>query len=299
MGFGLGDLLDPFDLVDTGGSFAPSNLLGFGDNFDDGLDEAARAQNASIDKQIDFLRESSLRAEERFQPFVDFGLGGIDSLQSMLSPEGQMDFLNNNPLFNAAIDNLQRQTVARNAAAGRSGGGVVDELFKNFLSTGDSFINSQFNRLLTPVNIGQASAAGQAANIQNTGTNVANAFGNQGDINAALSIQRQNMQNQQQQGLFNMIGGGILGSGIAGGAGLAGGGMMGAGLGALLFSDERLKDIEDYIGEDEDGNPIYKWKYKGDDVTHFGPMAQDVLETKPEAVHLHESGHLLLDMRAV
>ena len=51
-----------------------------------------------------------------------------------------------------------------------------------------------------------------------------------------------------------------------------------------IFSDERLKDGKQVIGETFDGQPIYKYRYKGDHHTQIGLMAQDVERHHPEAV---------------
>ena len=53
-----------------------------------------------------------------------------------------------------------------------------------------------------------------------------------------------------------------------------------------FFSDKRLKDDVKEIGETHDGQPIYSYKYKGDDRTQIGLMAQDVEKKHPEAVGL-------------
>ena len=53
-----------------------------------------------------------------------------------------------------------------------------------------------------------------------------------------------------------------------------------------FFSDERLKHDAEVIGKTFDGQPIYKYKYKGDDRTQIGLMAQDVEHKHPEAVGL-------------
>ena len=53
-----------------------------------------------------------------------------------------------------------------------------------------------------------------------------------------------------------------------------------------FFSDKRLKDDVREIGETHDGQPIYSYKYKGDDRTQIGLMAQDVEKRHPEAVGL-------------
>lgn len=53
-----------------------------------------------------------------------------------------------------------------------------------------------------------------------------------------------------------------------------------------FFSDKRLKEDVKEIGETHDGQPIYSYKYKGDDRTQIGLMAQDVEKRHPEAVGL-------------
>lgn len=53
----------------------------------------------------------------------------------------------------------------------------------------------------------------------------------------------------------------------------------------LVLSDRRLKHEISVIGATFDGLPIYRFKYQGDDKWHIGLMAQDLEETKPEAVH--------------
>lgn len=54
--------------------------------------------------------------------------------------------------------------------------------------------------------------------------------------------------------------------------------------GAGMFSDERVKENIHPIGETYDGQPIYKYNYKGEPTTQIGLMAQDVEQHTPEAV---------------
>lgn len=51
-----------------------------------------------------------------------------------------------------------------------------------------------------------------------------------------------------------------------------------------MFSDERVKENIHPIGETYDGQPIYKYNYKGEPTTQIGLMAQDVEQHTPEAV---------------
>lgn len=55
---------------------------------------------------------------------------------------------------------------------------------------------------------------------------------------------------------------------------------------APFFSDRRLKHDVERVGHLDDGQPIYRFKYNGDDRTQLGLMAQDVEKHHPEAVGL-------------
>jgi hypothetical protein len=109
---------------------------------------------------------------------------------------------------------------------------------------------------------------------------------------AAMSQYNQDAANQSAgMGNFLKFGGSLLAAPMTGGGSLIG----------SMFSDERLKEHIEPIGELHDGQeplPIYEWSYKGDPERHIGPMAQDVAETNPELVHRHPSGYLMLDANA-
>ena len=53
-----------------------------------------------------------------------------------------------------------------------------------------------------------------------------------------------------------------------------------------FFSDERLKHDIKKIGKTNDGQPIYSFKYNGDDRTQIGLLAQEVEKKHPDAVGL-------------
>jgi hypothetical protein len=61
-----------------------------------------------------------------------------------------------------------------------------------------------------------------------------------------------------------------------------GGTAAGAG---LLFSDENVKEDIEKVGQLDDGQNVYTYRYKGDDTPQLGLLAQEVLEHVPEAVH--------------
>lgn len=57
-----------------------------------------------------------------------------------------------------------------------------------------------------------------------------------------------------------------------------------AGTAAMMFSDRRLKTDIEKVGKTNAGLPIYTYKYKGDNKTQMGVMAQDVEKKNPKAV---------------
>lgn len=76
------------------------------------------------------------------------------------------------------------------------------------------------------------------------------------------------------------------------------GGLFGLGsalVGALPFSDRRLKHDIKRIGTTDGGTPIYTFKYKGSEVVHMGVMAQDV----PDAQIKDTTGYLRVDYARV
>ena len=53
---------------------------------------------------------------------------------------------------------------------------------------------------------------------------------------------------------------------------------------AMSYSDERVKKDIKKVGKTDKGLPIYTYKYKGDERTHMGVMAQELEKAKPDAV---------------
>ena len=91
---------------------------------------------------------------------------------------------------------------------------------------------------------------------------------------------QQNYQNQLQQYGNTMSGLFGVGSALAGG---------------WARSDRRLKRDIERIGKLDDGTPIYRFRYTDDPRVFMGLMAQDVMETRPEAVGFTPDGFMMVD----
>jgi len=208
---------------------------------------AAQTQRQGETRGINTLRRSRASAQQNIQraagtaredldPFTQFGTGQIGSLEDILTSEGQLDFLENNPIFQAALRNANLGTDASSASQGRfRAGGTAQELFQNFLSTSFPILQSQTQNLFNAVNLGRGTAGQQSsqelqagtnraniiqqagANIANVRTgaaaNISNLQSGLGDVQAAGDINRAN--------IFGNTVGQVAGfaGGIAGGAG--------------------------------------------------------------------------------
>jgi hypothetical protein len=73
--------------------------------------------------------------------------------------------------------------------------------------------------------------------------------------------------------------GGTIGGNAASGIGSAAMSML-----PMMFSDERLKENIEPVGELYDGTNVYRYNYKGNIVPRIGVMAQEVEQSRPEAV---------------
>lgn len=76
-----------------------------------------------------------------------------------------------------------------------------------------------------------------------------------------------------------------------------GGASTAAGLAGSFMSDERTKENIEEVGELNDGQPVFRFNYKGGDTPMIGLMAQEVEKVRPEAVREHE-GIKFVDYKA-
>lgn len=73
------------------------------------------------------------------------------------------------------------------------------------------------------------------------------------------------------------------------------GGLFSAGASLLPLSDRRAKTDITRIGQTDSGVPVYRFRYKHGGPAQIGYMAQDLLETHPEAVVMGPDGFYRVD----
>ncbi len=242
-----------------------------------GTDAASRAKDASKKaeaEQLDALGRSiaeTRRATEEGQgflaPFGGVGLQGVEQANFLTDPKAQFDFLQNNPLFQMGLDNANRQTQQSAASRGRlSSGDTLQALNQNALLTASPLIQSQKQSIGDLLNFGGGIATNQANTAIGQGSQISNAFENQGNITSAgiqnrNQIQADTTANQQQ------LAGQIF----------------------SMFSDPALKTNIKPTGS-KNGFNTYSWDWNelankvGLSGSGVGVMADEVKAIKPEAV---------------
>jgi hypothetical protein len=228
---------------------------------------AEAAQQDALGRSIAETRRATEEGQGFLAPFGGVGLQGVEQANFLTDPKAQFDFLQNNPLFQMGLDNANRQTQQSAASRGRlSSGDTLQELNQNALLTASPLIQSQKQSIGDLLNFGGGIATNQANTAIGEGSQISNAFENQGNITSAgiqsrNKIQADTTANQQQ------LAGQIF----------------------SMFSDPALKTNIKSTGS-KNGFNTYSWDWNelankvGLSGSGVGVMADEVKAIKPEAV---------------
>ena len=199
--------------------------------FTGGEDASARNRAADI-QQKEAVRQGNnvslagARAEGFLQPFQGVGQQGIDLAGFLGNPNQQFDFLQNNPLFQLGLNNLNQQTNKSAASRGRlTAGDTLMQLNNNAMLAGQPLIDRQRQDILSLLNIGQNTALQQAGVEGNAANNIADLLTSGGAVQAAGTIGAQNANQSDLGNIFD------IGSQLAGNQGVQDfiGGLFGGG----------------------------------------------------------------------
>lgn len=180
------------------------------------------ATNASIAANQSALAQQTALS----QPYRDLGTSNIQTYQNLLTGGGQgaagaEATLQSMPGYQATLNTGVEAAKRSSAASGMNlSGNQVAGVEAYGAQLADSTYQQQLNNLLQPIQLGQAAAAGQAANVGTSASNISGALINQGnnmaniDANTIAGITKagSNATNQYLtyntlQGLNNPAGG--------------------------------------------------------------------------------------------
>lgn len=221
--------------------------------------------------------------------------GGVGQLQNLLGLNGAsgsnsaMQTLQGTPGYQFALGQGNNAVNAAAAANGTLNSGNQALALQHFGSgLADQTYQSAVSNLMPFLSSSNSSAAGIGGLYSGLGTQLNANSGTLANLNNNAQLGIANAQassalaNQSMD--MSLLGGGLnLFSSLGGFGGL--GGMFGGGSGgSSLFSDERLKEDIEPVGELYDGTNVYRYRYKGDGTPRIGVMAQEIEEKYPDAV---------------
>lgn len=196
----------------------------------DAADAAAFASQQAAGAQVGLGREAIVAGEEaaaRGQEFLaPFGIVGeqaLDQAGFLTDPQAQFDFLQNNPLFDLALQNANQQTQFGAASRGRlSAGDTLQQLSNNVLLSAQPLVNQQSQNIAGLLDFGRGLATtqanveiGQGSNVANLLTQIGNAqaAGIVGSANALqVGAQAPQQATQQLLSLAGVVGGAAIGN---------------------------------------------------------------------------------------
>lgn len=244
--------------------------------------DQARAAEKTAETQAAagaLAREDVLAARDTaqgfFEPFAGAAQRGVEESQFLADPQAQFDFLQDNPLFNLALENANQRTL-QSASANRrlSFGDTLQQLSNNVLLQSAPLIDRQREDVTNLLQFG-GNIAGNQANIE-TGQ-AAQAADLTTDIGAATAAGQVGSANARAAGAQNLLSTALTGAG----AFLTGG---------VFPSDERLKTNKKLLGNWV-GFSWWSWDWNelagelfGLYGSDSGVMAQEVIKTRPDAV---------------
>lgn len=149
-------------------------------------------------------QQAGQQASALLDPFAAIGQQGLSQAQFLTDPQQQFNFLQNNPLFQLGLENLNEQTMNVAAARGRlSAGDTLQQLQNNALLAAQPLISDQKQSIGNLLNYGLTTAGNQGNLL--TGQAAAGAGGIVGAANA------------RTQGVNNLLNlGGLLAGGFGG-----------------------------------------------------------------------------------
>ena len=227
------------------------------------------------------------------------GLGGAAGNQSALAalqttPGYQFTLGQGNNAINAAgAANGTLNSGNQLTALSNYDTGLAQNTYQNYVSQLQPYMGLASNTASNIGNIYSNEGAQQAGVTQNETNAIMQALAGMGNAQASASLANQARDTSLLTGGLGFLG--SLGSAPFSTSPVGPNGpvqptttsllgSLGSGI-ASIFSDERLKEDIEPVGELYDGQQIYRYHYRADPLTmHIGVMAQEVAEHNPDAV---------------
>ena len=262
-----------FDIFSTSDQTAAANAQ------IQGLNQGNAQATGNINQGIGALNTNYTAALQPFLQNYSAANAGQQQLGNVLGLNGQagsdaaLTALRNTPGYKFQQGTLD-DTV--NAAAAANGTLASGNQLLALNKVNQGLADSTYGQYVSQLQPYLGAAGGAASGIAGVNTGLGNATAGQYDTLAGLNY-------QTQTGIGNANANADL-AGLTQSKNILGAGMDVAKLAASIFSDERLKEHIEPVGELFDGSNVYRYNYIGDPTPRIGLMAQEVEKVRPDAV---------------
>lgn len=273
-----------------------------------GLNAGYGAASSAINQGIGALNTNYTAALQPYMTNYNTASTGTTALGNALGLNGQagsdaaLAALRSTPGYKFQQQTLDDTVNAQAAASGMNASGnqllalnkvnqgLADSTYGNYVASLQPYLGASNAAAsgIAGVNTGLGNAtAGQYNMLGQAGWNQATGIGN---ANANADLARYNASGNIWNAIGSLGGMGTSGGGTVGGNAASG---LGSGIMSALsmFSDERLKEDIEPVGELFDGQKVYKYRYVGSPVFQIGLMAQDVEKTDHAAAVTEIGGY--------
>jgi len=165
--------------------------------------EGAAIQAQAGREALVSTEEARERAQTFFEPFAGAAERGVEASQFLADPQAQFDFLQDNPLFQLALENANQRTL-QGASANRrlSFGDTLQELSNNVLLSAAPLIDRQRQDVSTLLQFGGDVATSQANIETGQQANISDLITDIGAVTAAGEVSAGNIASRADQNLL-------------------------------------------------------------------------------------------------
>ena len=103
---------------------------------------AAKKQTQAADRATQAQEAAMQQMRDDLQPWRDLGQSKIAPLNNLLTGQGQLDYINNNPFFKSMMNQSKNALFANQAARGKLGSGATDSALQDqFMGAGNALVS--------------------------------------------------------------------------------------------------------------------------------------------------------------
>jgi len=159
---------------------------------------AAGIQAESVDKALATQKEALAQTRADLQPYAAAGASTVPRLTSLVNdPNAQLDFIQNNPFYNALAERAKRELLSSQATKGKlASGGTAKALQESLLLLGSDLLSRDITQKQNLAQLGVGAAGGQGTATTATGADLANLITSKGAVSAAGTVGAANAQTQ-------------------------------------------------------------------------------------------------------